>query len=232
MIWNWPRINADARIISTKLRPNLRVLDIGAVPPLLAGLLRQSGFNEITVADPNASDFKEYFRKDQIKFLDLDVLNDFDNNLVKNFDLVCLNEVIEHLSGNLLHVLDRVVSCLDENGYLYLTTPNLRSLSGLAAIVLFNSGLGSKPYETVRQQYERCQNDNGYYGHLREFTPKEVVQLVESFGLELISIEYQANYLRQSRTHRVVGMLEAVVPNSGLFAKYLFKKTDKSPVRS
>lgn len=224
MHFNWVRIFEDFQFIRSQISTSSRILDIGAVPPLLAALLKGAGYSDITIADPNASAFQSYFNKNAIKYIDVDVLNRESNPLTGCYDLVCLNEVIEHLSGNLLEVLDRVTSCVAPNGLLLVTTPNLRSLSGLYALTVCNSGLASKPFETVRKQYERSTAKYGYFGHLREFTPKEVVDLISSFGFVPQGARFQANYLRQSIPHRLLSVLELVTPRYRLFGKYLFRR--------
>lgn len=224
MYYNWSRLFEDFSFIRKHVPTSARVLDVGAVPPLLSALLKGAGYSKITVADPNASAFKSFFDRNQIQHVDLDVLNSFDPSLNEAFDLVCLNEVIEHLSGNLMEVVERVTKCVAPGGYLLVTTPNLRSVCGIAAILLFNSGLASKPYETVRAQYERSSAKYGYYGHLREFTPKEVVDLVSSFGMTHVASKYQRNYLHLGKVHRVIAMLEFFTPGFRTFGKYLFRK--------
>jgi len=221
---NWPRIAADFRMIQKWVHPGARILDIGAVPPLLEALLKSSGYNDLTVADPHASSFQAYFDANGIKWKDLDLLNQQGDSLNQSFDLVCFNEVIEHLSGNLLEVIQRVSGCVKPGGKLLITTPNLRSLSGLHSLLVANSGLASKPYETVRAQYERRSSTNGYFGHLREFTPKEVVDLITSFGFSITATKFQASYMRQSYTVRAVALLEHLVPRYRLFGKYIFTK--------
>jgi SAM-dependent methyltransferase len=224
MSGNWPRIHADFTFICQTIPKSSRILDIGAVPPLLAALLVEHGYSDITVADPNASAFAPYFKKRGIQYLDLDLLNQCDPSLTQGFNLVCFNEVIEHLSGNLLSAVGRVSDCVAPNGHLLVTTPNIRSLSGFVAIFLLGSGLASKPYETVRAQYERSTAKYGYYGHLREFTPREVITLIESFGFKNIAVRYQPSYLQLSRFTKLIALLEWLLPYHRLFGKYLFQR--------
>jgi hypothetical protein len=105
------------------------------------------------------------------------------------------------------------------------TTPNLRSISGLVSLLWYQSGLASKPGESVRAQYEKASAKFGYYGHLREFTPREVVKLVESFGMTHVTSEFLANYQKGGRLINACCLLERFLPNYRLCGKYLFKRT-------
>lgn len=214
----------DLNFIRRHVPTSASILDIGAVPPLLSALLLKEGYTKITVADPTASTFHSFFNRHSIQHVDLDVLNTNDVSNLGTFDLVCFNEVIEHLSGNLIEVLQKVADRVAPGGHLMVTTPNLRSLSGIYAILGCNSGLASKPFETVRMQYERSSAKYGYFGHLREFTPNEVRDLVSSFGLNHYKSAFQANYLRPSIPHKAIYLLEVLFPKLRLFGKHLFQR--------
>ena len=154
----------------------------------------------------------------------MDVLNGTGELAEDQYDLVCFNEVVEHLAGNLLTALERVSKLVSQNGHLLVTTPNLRSLSGLVSLLVYSSGLASKPKESVKMQFDRKSSDYGYYGHVREYTSREVIELVESMGFVLVKKRFQPNYLKNSRLMRIVGAVEYLTPRYRLFGKYLFRK--------
>ena len=218
------RIEHDAINLARSIPSDTSVLDIGAVPPLLASLLRDKGFSKITVMDPNPQLFKRFFVDRGIDYVEADMFQAEWPGLESKYGLVCLSEVIEHLGGNMVSALARAIDLVEPGGYFYLTTPNLRSISGLIALLWYGSGLASKPRDGVRAQYERAGSEYGYYGHLREFTGREVVDLVESFGLQHTASFYQARYYGKRRMERLAMALERVVPSYRLFGKYLFRK--------
>ncbi|MCC6145154.1 MAG: methyltransferase domain-containing protein, partial [Candidatus Hydrogenedentes bacterium] len=140
-------------------------------------------------------------------------------------DLVCLCEVIEHLTGDLVPVFARLSRWVAPDGYLYVTTPNLRSISGLAGLVRHGSGLASKCHETVRQQYERAEGEGGYFGHVREYTAKEVVDFICSFGFGHVASAYQFHPRAETLDRKLIQAMERMLPPWRLFGKHLFRKT-------
>lgn len=225
MRWNYSRIYDDAVFISKHVPRRSSVLDLGAVPPLLLGLLSESGYESLEAADPNASVFSDFFNEKGIKFSEMDIVRSPENRLGKKFDCVIMAEVIEHLSGNLVSSLEGVSDRLSSSGYLYLTTPNLRSVSGIIGLFYFQSGLATKPAESVRDQFDREGSDCGYFGHVREYTSFEIIQLVESVGFKLIQREMKPIYSRQRKWQKAAGFFEELIPSWRSFGKYLFQKT-------
>jgi len=225
MTGNAPRILADAHFISRQIPQSNKILDIGAIPPLFTELLRRNGFQFCSVADPNPEPFAEYFRTTGVKSHKIDLLKGAPDEFISCYDVVCLNEVIEHLGDNLLLAIQSAKDCITPGGYLMITTPNLRSIWGLIALVLKSSGLASKPNDNVRAQYDRASTQFGYYGHIREYTKREIVELLASFGFKLHAYEFQANYIHFGRFTKLTAALERMLPEWRLFGKYLFQKT-------
>ena len=221
---NYPRIQGDYDFISKNVTPHESILDIGAIPPLLVEMLRQSGFRNCEVADPYPDAFLQYFTTFGIKNHKTNILNGQQEGINNKYDLVCMNEVVEHISGNLLIAIKTAVDCVRPGGKLLVTTPNLRSVCGLYALLFRSSGLASKPGALVREQYERATAQYGYYGHLREYTKNEIVHLFESFNLKIYKVEYQANYLDFGKNTKVINFIENLFPKWRLFSKYLFIK--------
>ncbi len=218
---------ADAQFVAENISLDSKLLDIGAVPPLMVAVLRQLGLNSLNICDPLPNSFTSFCKTQNVGFHQVDLINEPPPPTLHGyFDFVCLNEVVEHLAGNLVSAVESVASCVKPKGHLLVTTPNLRSLSGFTALLHNQSGLASKPHDTVRQQYERQSAEWGYYGHLREFTQKEIIDFIESFGFRLVATKMQANYLNRGRLHGLVSRLEMIAPKYRLFGKYLFKKTD------
>lgn len=219
---NRPRIEADFEFIQENIDRDAAVLDIGGIPPLLAAMLRKKGFHDVSLIDPNVKLYDSYLNSNGICSIEGDLFQNV--GVPRHFDLVCLNEVIEHLAGNLLEAISHAVALITPGGKLMVTTPNLRSVSGIIALLRYRSGLASKPYDTVRMQYERAMAKYGYYGHLREFTEKEVIDLIESFGMKHVKSSFQVTYLNRPRPYRLIRMLEYLLPKYRLFGKYLFEK--------
>jgi SAM-dependent methyltransferase len=197
-------------------------LDIGAVPPLLAALLRDH-IPAVAVADPGADAFAPYFEAHGIAWACADLLRD-DPYPGRQFGLVCFCEVLEHLTGDVPGALDRVIAKVAPGGLLYVTTPNLRSISGLVTLLWQHKGIPSKWRETVRQQYARAGKEDGYYGHVREYTAREVITLFESFGLEHVASAYQTHPRAETAGRKLIKFAETLLPSWRLYGKYLFQK--------
>jgi 2-polyprenyl-3-methyl-5-hydroxy-6-metoxy-1,4-benzoquinol methylase len=223
---NAVRILADVDFVSRSLSSNKSVLDVGGVPPLFLAGLKEKGFGCLSLIDPHPEPFKAYFDKKNISYTKGNVLSGDIGDHDELYDLVCLNEVVEHLAGNLIDALVRCVSLVRPGGYLLVTTPNLRSFWGIYSLIQRSSGLASKPGHSVRDQYDRESSAYGYFGHVREYTPREIKTLMASFGCELSDEFYQSNYLNFGRPTKAIGLLEYLVPRWRLFAKYLFKKVN------
>ena len=226
---NAPRIAADANFIIKHTDKNSKVLDVGGVPPLFLEYLLRGDFKDLSIADPHPEPFSQYFESEDIHYHKANVLADLPENMKEQFDVVCMNEVVEHLAGNLLSAINNVSSCVKPGGMLMITTPNLRSIWGFLSIFGTGSGLASKPLDTVREQFERDGSEFGYFGHVREYTPKEIIDLIESFGYKLYKSEFQVDYRTPNKpllrlVSHAIHFFEYICPPSRLFGKYLFIK--------
>lgn len=219
---NMARISYDTRVVMKYANNSSNILEIGGFPPIFSAILNSYNFAKITVLDPQAELFREYFSNKRINYKNYDILDSPLKGDREAYDVVCICEVLEHLSGNILEAIRNIVSYLKPGGLLYLTTPNLHSLSGLVSLLFFNSGLASKPYETICDQY-LLKEEKGYYGHIKEFTSREVIDLLELVGMKHIKSYYQADY-RLKPLSQIIGKLEILTPKFRLFGKYVFQK--------
>lgn len=220
---NMARILYDVKIIEKYIiDSNTKILEVGGNPPVLSSILSSKGYENLTSIDPQVDIYQNYFRRHDIAFFNYSLFDSVPENEQEVYDIVCCCEVIEHLPGDILVVLRNLVSFLKPGGLLYLTTPNLRSLSGLISLLFFNSALASKPTETLADQYLLKEN-KGYYGHVREFTSKEVRDLMTLCGMEHERSFFQSDYRLRPR-NKIVGTIESMIPPFRLFGKYVFQK--------
>jgi thioredoxin-like negative regulator of GroEL len=222
MLGNCERVRHDAALLAALLSGHASFLDIGGVPPLLAGILRRTTQATITIADPHADRFDAYCHAAGVAAFTADVLSVAE--IPQQYDVVAFCEVLEHLTGNILEALTNCLAMVRPGGYLLVTTPNLRSFSGLVALLRYRSALASKPLESVAQQYARAHGPLGFYGHLREYTAHEVIGLMEGLGLRLVRQAGQPNYLARTGPQRLAARAERFASSWALFGKYLFRK--------
>ncbi len=218
------RVEADFDFLSREAPKVESVLEIGAAPPLLIGLMHRAGVNNLTAMDPQIERFSAYLSKRDIAALQVNLLSDNLPDMVEAFQLVCLCEVIEHLPGDVLGILSEVGNWVAPGGYIYLTTPNLRSVTGVVGLCLRGSGLASKSKEPVTKQYSGNPKRYGYLGHLREFTEKEVTDLMREAGFKHVNSSYQVRPRTATFLDKTINALESVIPTWRLFGKYLYRK--------
>jgi SAM-dependent methyltransferase len=98
-----------------------------------------------------------------------------------HFETVIACEIFEHMIHDPMHMLLEMGRVLEDGGALLLTTPNVVSFTAVAR-VLEQSG---NP-----QLYSKFADPRGEYAdteipHVREYTPKELREAVESAGFEV-----------------------------------------------
>jgi glycosyltransferase involved in cell wall biosynthesis/SAM-dependent methyltransferase len=99
------------------------------------------------------------------------------------FSTVLCCELIEHLFADPMHLMLEINRILKPGGNVLLTTPNAASLRALAAIVR-----GSHPgfFSAYLRPSESGETDAR---HNREYTPREIRQLLENSGFEVTRLE-------------------------------------------
>jgi 2-polyprenyl-3-methyl-5-hydroxy-6-metoxy-1,4-benzoquinol methylase len=225
---SYERVLNDFYFIKKNLKKTDSFLEIGGTPPLLILMLLESGYTNISILDPFVDRFETFLSINKIKTIKYKI-SDQELNLSERYDFINFTEVIEHVNFNHVKMILQIKSLLNNNGFLHVTTPNLRSLWGIYALVFQSSGLASKPIDNVYNQFVRESSDYGYYGHLREYTKKEVVDLFEACGFKLSAHEGAPNSMSFNRTNSklintLIGTLETNFPRLSVFYRYLFCK--------
>lgn len=97
-----------------------------------------------------------------------------------NFDAVISLSTIEHLI-HVDHFVKEVHRILDDNGYLYISSPNYASLAYFKRFVFLGRTFHDPISKDDRQRYE-------FYAHLRYFTYRTLLEFVSSFGFVPLTI--------------------------------------------
>lgn len=101
------------------------------------------------------------------------------------FDLVCCNDIIEHLIYSPTKMLGEIFRVLKKNGFLCLTTDNVNNLLKVARVLL------------NKQTYFRLYKHSIYCRHNREYLKHELEDLLTGMGFNLIkSIYFNYNPFR------------------------------------
>lgn len=102
---------------------------------------------------------------------------------IESTDFVIFGEVLEHLKLPPLRALREVTAPLRIGGTLLLTTPNIARQSN---IELLRRGVNI--LEPFREDTPPDRDVTDLVDHIREYTPQEVVDLVESSGLRVTDL--------------------------------------------
>ena len=122
-----------------------------------------------------------------------------------SFDCVVACEIFEHFLHDPMHMLAEACRILDSAGTLLITTPNVASSTAVAR-ALEQSGnpqLYSK-YADPRRPASRTE-----VGHMREYTPGELREAVESAGFEVVDLftRNAPGYSNQKRMNLMIRLL-------------------------
>lgn len=101
-----------------------------------------------------------------------------------HFSTVVCGELIEHLFEDPMHLMSEVNRILKPGGHFVVTTPNVAALRGIAAILQgYHPGFF---HAYIKPATEGGEVDAR---HNREYTPREIHQLLENSGFEVTRLE-------------------------------------------
>ncbi len=101
-----------------------------------------------------------------------------------SFDTIVCGELLEHLTADPMHMMSEINRILKPGGALVLTTPNISSHRALHAILHGYHPSFFPAYILPRQEGEESEAR-----HNREYSPKEVYQLLWEGGFEITRLE-------------------------------------------
>jgi 2-polyprenyl-3-methyl-5-hydroxy-6-metoxy-1,4-benzoquinol methylase len=186
------RLAFDLDYAERFLKRGQSVLEIGAFPYLLTVPLLQAGFR-MTALDK--FDSREHVQPllDSYCISSLNCDLDVDEIPAEDasFDAVIMNEVFEHLRGNLIASMREIHRVLRADGLLMMSTPNLRSVRGICNL-LFQR----KAYVCMGDIYENYASleTKGIMGHVREYTPTELIEFTNKVGFRTEGVIYRGCY--------------------------------------
>jgi len=172
------------------LGSNLKILEIGAFTGIVSAALAALG-HEVTASDIAfvLSDAKnaEFLDSAGVKTLPHDLsLLPFPSPS-SEFDLVVMNEVLEHLNFNPIPLLKEFARVLKPGGLLYCATPNLCRIHNRLRL-LSGKGIFNPIHHLVMNLTPETGMSVGL--HWREWTKKEMVELFKEAGFSLRSHHY------------------------------------------
>jgi len=174
------------------LKPEARVLELGAIPYYLTILLRKfAGFNvdplsffEFETAERTTHRLENAENQERYDFdyAPLNVERDVFPARDETYDLVLCCELLEHLLINPSHMLYEIHRVLKPGGYLLLSTPNVLRWGNVFSLL-------------KGRNINDCYHGNGIYGrHNREYSMPEVSQLLEANSFSIEWVETRSVY--------------------------------------
>jgi SAM-dependent methyltransferase len=192
------RLAYDVDIIKQRIYRDRSLLEVGAVPLLLTGVLKKLGY-DIRGVDISPERFAKAIQKLDITVYQADIETQPAPIPDESIECVVFNEIFEHLRINLIFTMREIFRIVRPGGVLLLSTPNLRSFGNLKNLLLKNSVFSIYgPYEKL----ERL----GHMGHVRLYTSKEVSQFLQRIGFSIEEVIYRGAY-SPSKTKRILWRL-------------------------
>lgn len=104
-----------------------------------------------------------------------------DMTILRKYDYIICTEIIEHLIVNPVEFLSDLISLLNSNGYLYLTTPNYFSHHNI-----------KKMEQRLNPQHifpKRGENWDAHH-HFREYEMNELINFINEAGGDMVNFYY------------------------------------------
>lgn len=163
-----------------------RALDIGCGAGLLPYGLALMGAEAHGIDKHLLSERGALGIEDRWKHLGIKaVIGDFAEIQDADFDLVTAENIFEHLPFTQKEFLEKIRAVLNPGGYAILTTPNLAHILKRARMVF-----GRGPYWDLKDFFLNKQP----FGHVREFTGKEMAWMAEQAGFKLVKLAFRNIY--------------------------------------
>jgi len=173
------RLTSDLELVTRLVPAGGRVLDVGCSPPFVLAALQSLGY-QATGLDVNPAAFARSQAAFGFDAARCNVETESIPFADATFDAVLLCEVFEHLRINPVKTMHEVRRVIRPGGVLHLTTPNLYSLGGIKRFLVDRSAY----FCTTRDLYDELDHINreGFSGHVREYTHREVEGFLERVG--------------------------------------------------
>lgn len=184
--------NSHLNIVSNILKvknSDSTILDFGCGPLDKTAILKKLGYKCYAIDDHNDDWHLKDNNKAKIyqyaKSLDISLYNSV-QNLIKNnqnikFDLIMLNDIIEHLHNSPRFLLNELDPLLKKDGFYLITVPNSLNLKKRIKVLC-----GKTNYVEFRSFF--LHEGNTFRGHVREYSKDCLSELCEIMNYEIIKL--------------------------------------------
>jgi 2-polyprenyl-3-methyl-5-hydroxy-6-metoxy-1,4-benzoquinol methylase len=163
------------------------VLDIGSYPGHIAALLSKCQRAKVTgLTMVTSPEFEDHMHSVGVAVGVCDVERDPFPAADGSIDVVICCELIEHLEGDVHHMLREAKRVVRNDGLLFLTTPNHASMSHRWALIRGRSVY--PPLDDPDYPFYAGASVRNPMRHVREFTGDEITTLLSQTGFNSISV--------------------------------------------
>ncbi len=199
-------------IIEKMIINNTKVLDVGSYPFAMMKSLFKKGIDIYGVD-------KQYSNRKLVdRIFNCDIQKEkfpFKDN---TFDIVILSEVIEHLGENPIFCIREIRRVLKENGILILSTDNNHRFDSYIKFLFY---MKTGYYYNIRKIYE-----NGFMGHIKEYSFKEIEEVFINEGFEKLLGKYISfEIVKNKKFSFLTNLIYKFIPIFRPKLFFIFKKT-------
>lgn len=168
----------------------IRVLEIGSYLGIVSIVLARLGFSVTALDIPEFmanSKLQERYRRHGVTTRSVNLREGIIPADSEEFDLVIMCETLEHFDFNPVPVFREINRVLQTGGVLYLSLPNHASLVNRAKLLC-----GQSLHNPINDFFNQLRKDcNMIVGiHWREYTKREIAELLEATGFSIESHYY------------------------------------------
>lgn len=170
--------------LSKYLKKGDKILDFGSGPCDKTAIASDLGFNCSAFDDLQDDWYKREDNTQKIldfaKSMNIDFSFDLKESLSDQYDLVMMNDVLEHLHDSPRDILNDLIESIKPQGYLFITVPNITNLR--------------KRLDVLRGRTNLPKFDLFYWypgpwrGPTREYTRGDLEQMTDFLGLEVVEL--------------------------------------------
>ncbi|MDP1683442.1 MAG: methyltransferase domain-containing protein [Burkholderiales bacterium] len=209
------RLALDYEWFVETVKKTSSVLEIGGYPFFLTSALKDRGY-EIQTIDKLSLSATRLANQLGLQITGCDIETEKLPFADDSFDEVIFNEVFEHLRIDPIFTMEEIHRVLKPSGRLWLSTPNLKSLRGIMNF-LFKSEAWAIVGDGVYAQYKHLRTQ-GWMGHVREYTSKEVTDFLRSVGFKIEGVIYRGRY-KNPAVHFASSLVRSFKPYFSIVAK-------------
>ncbi len=171
------------KFILPKLKSEAKIIDIGCGHGSVSHELVKQGY-QVYGMEINEDAIKS-LKKKKINVIKCDITKPF--NLEKQFDIVLLLDVLEHVFDP-LSLINEVLKILKVGGYIIISVPLYFDLIDRIRILFTGSIISYDNLCYGKANYIKFRSYN--YDHIRFFRPKDIFEICKSFKLHIEMIKY------------------------------------------